>query len=73
MSEKTTLKINGQLKDFDSDNLPETLTQLLEHLDIDQATVVAEIEGEIIERKNFSTTKLKPNQSIELIRFVGGG
>ena len=41
---------------------------------IDAATVVAEIDGQIIERKRLlRRPNLKEGQSIELIRFVGGG
>ena len=66
------LKINGEMKIFD-EGLPETLTALLEKLNIDAATVVAEIDGHIIERKDFTQTSLSGGQAIELIRFVGGG
>ena len=66
------LKINGETKTFD-EGLPESLTALLEKLKIDAATVVAEIDGNIIERKAFAQTSLSEDQSIELIRFVGGG
>lgn len=66
------LKINGQEKTFDA-GLPETLAKLLDEMKIDAATVVAEIDGQIIERAVFAQTELKEDQSIELIRFVGGG
>ena len=66
------LKINGEVKTFD-EGLPETLAALLEKLKIDAATVVAEIDGKIIERKAFAQTPLSESQTIELIRFVGGG
>ncbi|MCI0498972.1 MAG: sulfur carrier protein ThiS [Planctomycetales bacterium] len=66
------LKINGQEKTFEG-GLPETLAVLLDNLHIDQATVVAEIDGRIIERKDFFRTVLAQGQAIELIRFVGGG
>ncbi len=66
------LKINGKEKDF-SHKIPSCLSELLELLEVDGATVVAEIDGEIIERSKFETTKLQEGQSIELIRFVGGG
>jgi sulfur carrier protein len=68
----STLKINGEDKQFDG-GLPATLSQLLAHLKVDEATVVAEIDGVIIERTKFSTAKLNESQKIELIRFVGGG
>jgi sulfur carrier protein len=68
-----TLRINGTEKQFPQDRLPKTLAELLAELKIDQATVVAEIDGRIIERKNFAAAALQPGQSIELVRFVGGG
>jgi thiamine biosynthesis protein ThiS len=67
-----TLKVNGEEKQFDG-GLPATLSQLLANLKVDEATIVAEIDGTIIERAKFATTKLHGSQKIELIRFVGGG
>lgn len=66
------LKINGKIKEFPN-NLPLNLTELLDQLDIKAETVVAEIDGQIIEKQNFNSTKLNENQAIELIRFVPGG
>ena len=68
-----TLKINGVEKEFDADALPGTVAELLEQMNIKQATVVAEIDGNIINRNDFADTKIKPGQAIELVRFVGGG
>lgn len=66
------LHINGQDRVFE-DGLPETLSALLAELKIDEATVVAEVDGRIIERRDFSSTPLTGGAKIELIRFVGGG
>jgi sulfur carrier protein len=68
-----TLKINGAEREFADGRLPGTVSELLGLLDINQAAVVAELNGQIIERKDFETTGLKAGQSIEIIRFVGGG
>jgi thiamine biosynthesis protein ThiS len=68
-----TLRINGVDKEFASGKLPSTLAELLEKLDIKAATIVAEIDGQIIERDKFFQTRLNNGQQIELIRFVGGG
>jgi len=65
--------VNGKEKLFDDNQFPSTITDLLNHLNIVAATVVVEMDGQIIDRKNFDTTKLKSDQSLELIRFVGGG
>jgi thiamine biosynthesis protein ThiS len=67
-----TLKINGVEKQFPT-GLPATIAELLEQLEINEATVVAEIDGWIVERKKFAETRLCSGQSIELVRFVGGG
>jgi thiamine biosynthesis protein ThiS len=67
------LKINGVDKEFADDRTPETLSELLDDLGISQATIVAEIDGLIIERRDFDRTPLQPSQTIELVRFVGGG
>jgi sulfur carrier protein len=67
------LQINGKEKTFPDNKIPATLTDLITVLGVDSTTVVAELEGQIIERKNFSTTPLQDGQSIELVRFVPGG
>ena len=68
-----TIKINGQTREFPEGEFPATLSLLLDKMDIDQATVVAEVDGNIVERKKFAETNIETGQSIELIRFVGGG
>ena len=72
MKNMETLKINGSDREFPG-GLPQTLTELLDQLGINQATVVAEIDGKIVERGNFANTQLSNNQTVELVRFVGGG
>jgi sulfur carrier protein len=67
------LKINGENKEFETGTLPATLADLLDWLNIKAATIVAEIDGQIIEREKFSESRLHNGQKIELIRFVGGG
>jgi sulfur carrier protein len=67
------LKINGVEREFPNEGLPESLSDLLKDLQISEATVVAEIDGKIVERKSFAETRLVPGQTIELVRFVGGG
>ncbi len=66
------LKINGQEKEF-PDGMPSTLAELLDNLDISQTTVIAQIDGQIVERQAFAQSKLLPGQSIELLRLMAGG
>ena len=67
------LKINGKEKQFDDGQLPKNLAQLLDHLNIKAAAVVAEINGNIISRNKFEQTQLTDGQEIELIKFAPGG
>lgn len=67
------LKVNGVEREFPNEGLPESLSDLLKDMQISEATVVAEIDGKIVERKSFAETRLAPGQTIELVRFVGGG
>ena len=67
------LKINGKDKQFPDNKMPATIADLLRHLGVDSTTVVAELDGQIIERANFSKTTLNDGQNIELVRFVPGG
>ncbi|MGA2171818.1 MAG: sulfur carrier protein ThiS [Sedimentisphaerales bacterium] len=67
------LKINGKEKMFEDNEMPATMADLLRQLNVDSATVIAELDGKIIERIKFTTTILREGQSIELVRFVPGG
>jgi len=67
------LRINGTEHTFPDGAAPATLAELLNTLEIDQATVVAEIDGRIVERARFAETPIHEGQSVELVRFVGGG
>ena len=67
------LKINGKEKIFPDNKMPATITALLRHLGVDSTTIVAELDGYIIERAKFSTTTLREGQNVELVRFVPGG
>lgn len=68
-----TLTINGSENTYTASQWPGSVADLLKQLKIDQATVVAEIDGRIVQRKAFAETLLQNGQTVELIRFVGGG
>jgi sulfur carrier protein len=67
------LKINGKEQAFPDNKMPATIAELLSSIGVDSTTVVAELDGQIIERKNFATTTLSAGQNVELVRFVPGG
>ncbi len=67
------LQINGQLRQFTPQEMPATLAGLLEKLGIGSATVVAEVDGQIVRPEEFAQTAVHEGQTIELIKFMGGG
>ncbi|MHC4636838.1 MAG: sulfur carrier protein ThiS [Planctomycetota bacterium] len=66
------LKINGVEKQF-PEGIPATVAELIQNLGYDTAAIVAEIDGQIIKKEDFDKTLLKQEQTVELLRFVGGG
>lgn len=68
-----SLQINGQARQFAPQEMPATLSALLEKLGIGAATVVAEVDGTIVRPEEFARTEVREGQIIELIKFMGGG
>jgi len=64
------IHINGETKDV-PENI--TITALLQHLNVDEATIVVQRNEEILSRTAFADTLVSPADTLELIRFVGGG
>ncbi len=67
------LKINGKEQIFPDNKMPATVADLLRQLGVDSTTVVAELEGQIIERKNFSTTPLQRRPEYRTRQICPGG
>ena len=68
-----SLQINGQVRQFTPEEMPTTISALLEKLGIGAATVVAEVDGRIVTPGEFARTEVRDGQAIELIKFMGGG
>ena len=68
-----SLKVNGVERQFAPDEMPGTLSSLLDVLGVGPATVVAEVDGRIVRRDEFHRTQIKDGQQIELIKLMGGG
>ncbi|MGL5314036.1 MAG: sulfur carrier protein ThiS [Peptostreptococcaceae bacterium] len=62
--------VNG--KEMEKDNLT-NLSSLLEKLNIKEDRVVVELNKNIIDKSQFSTTNLEHSDILEIIAFVGGG
>jgi len=68
-----SLHVNGVERQFAPDEMPATVSDLLGHLNVTAAVAVVEIDGVIVRPEAFADTPLTEGQTIELVRFVGGG
>jgi thiamine biosynthesis protein ThiS len=68
-----TLLINGETREFTEAAFPGTLGELLQALDLDPTRIVAEVDGSVVPREAMADHPLRPEQTIELVHFVGGG
>lgn len=62
--------INGKNYDFKAGI---TVSEMLEMLKVNENNVVVELNYEIIEKAVFKSVKLKEEDSIEVVSFMGGG
>ncbi len=64
------ITLNGQKHNIES-NI--TLKEMLINLNIEQKNIIAEVNGEVVTKDDFSNKIINENDIIELVRFVGGG
>lgn len=50
-----------------------SLNQLIDKYDMNRETVVVEVNGQLPEKSEYDSIYPKEGDTIELIRFVGGG
>ena len=67
------LKINGEVKTIENANAEFLLEGLLRHLGYKPQLVVVELNGTIINPKNWTNTKIKNGDCLEVVTIVGGG
>ncbi len=67
---KIKIKVNGKLTTI-NDNL--TLSSYLKKLKISIKKVAIELNREITDKNKLSKIKLKNNDKIEIVHFIGGG
>ena len=68
--QKINIIINGQNKILDK-NI--TIQQVLEQLSIDGRVMAAAVNMQIVKQDEWDKYKLKDNDKLELLDFVGGG
>ncbi|SHJ30135.1 sulfur carrier protein [Clostridium cavendishii DSM 21758] len=64
------MRLNGKNIELEKET---TIEELLEQYNINSSRVVVEVNREIVEKTCFSSVKLKNEDTIEVISFVGGG
>ena len=64
------MKVNGEKFEFREGM---TVSELVAEMGFSEAMVAAELNLDILPRDSFSSTVLKENDCIEVVRFVGGG
>ena len=67
------LKINGEIKTIQSPEAAFLLEDLLEHLGYKPQLVVVELNGVIVNPKDWISTKIKNGDCLEVVTIVGGG
>ena len=67
---KIKIKINGKIKSIIEDS---NLSMVLKNLKIPLNKVAIELNEEIIDKKKINKIKLKKNDKIEIVHFIGGG
>ena len=67
---KIKIKVNGKVKTVLNNS---KLSDLLKNLNIPIKKVAIELNEEIIDKKRTSNIKLKKNDKIEIVHFIGGG
>ncbi len=73
MSERVKLVVNGETREYEHNRCPATVSQLLDELALPATMIVVELNGEIVPREAFPVQALSAGDSVELVRFVGGG
>jgi len=67
---KIKIKINGKLSTIQDNS---TLNKYLKKLKVPLKKVAIELNQEIVNKKHLKKIKLKKNDKIEIVHFIGGG
>ncbi|PID47253.1 MAG: thiamine biosynthesis protein ThiS [Proteobacteria bacterium] len=63
------LIINGEEKQTNSN----TISELLEELEIKEKVMASAVNLEVVKKKDWDKYRLKENDKVEFLQFVGGG
>ena len=63
------VKVNGEMLEMDG----KTVNELLEAMETSSQRVAVELNEEIVPKARYGETVLSDGDSVEVVRFVGGG
>jgi sulfur carrier protein len=69
-AERIPVRVNGETREVPAGT---TVSALLTELGLPAATVAVERNREILPKPRYAETVLGPEDSLEIVRFVGGG
>ena len=64
------ITVNGEIYSVKNET---TLIEVVRDRGFDEKRIAVEINGEIVPKASYSETLLKEGDSLEVVRFVGGG
>ncbi len=67
---KIKIRLNGKVKQIAENSKMQTL---INDMEIPIKKVAIELNHEILDKKKLNTIKLKKNDKIEIVHFIGGG
>ena len=70
MKKKIKIKINGKINKIDDKT---KLSDLVKNLKVPLKKVAIELNQEIVDKNLLKKIKLKKNDKIEIVHFIGGG
>lgn len=70
MSKNVKITVNGEVLEVENNT---SIKDIIELLKVENQSIVAEIDGQVVSKNEFENFKVYENAKIELIRFVGGG
>ncbi|HMV45709.1 MAG TPA: sulfur carrier protein ThiS [Leptospiraceae bacterium] len=65
------MKVNGKQVDISGNSF--TISEYLTSIRLNPNTIAIEWNGEILEREKWQSTYIKDSDTLEIIKFVGGG
>ena len=65
------IKLNNDINN--NINTPITVNELVKLLNLESQNIAVAVNEQVIRRSEWNTTKIKNNDSVDIVRAVGGG